>query len=171
MSVLGQLPSEQLAALRIEDVQLYLSSHGWKRDDVFSTPRGSVYRYPTLQDAEVLLPGRRDLADYVERMADTVQMLAAVEQRGAWQVLADLSSPPADVLRLQVSAPDTTLGTLPLAEGIRLFEGGRALLLAAACSATYLKRTIRGRLTRKLSNSLKRASLARRSEAVLSGPS
>jgi hypothetical protein len=62
-------------------------------------------------------------------------MLAAVERRDPAQVLADLSSPPADVLRLQVLAPDATLGTLPLNEGIRLMEGARNLLLAAACSA------------------------------------
>jgi hypothetical protein len=129
------LPSDQLAALRAEDVQLYLASHGWKRDDASSTAQGSVYRFPSLRDAEALIPGRRDLADYVERMADVVQMLAAVEKRKAWQVMADLSLPPADVLRLQVSAPDSTLGTLPLDEGIRLMQGARSLLLAAACSA------------------------------------
>jgi hypothetical protein len=129
------LPSDQLAALRAEDVQLYLASHGWKRDDASSTAHGSVYRYPALSDAETLIPGRRDLADYVERMADVVQMLAAVEEREASQVLADLSAPPADVLRLQVTAPDATLGAIPLNEGIRLIEGARSLLLAAACSA------------------------------------
>jgi hypothetical protein len=128
-------PSDQLAALRAEDVQLYLASHGWTRDDVSSTPKGSLYRYHDLPDAEALIPGRRDLADYVERMADVVQMLAAVEEREASQVLADLSSPPADVLRLQVSAPGPTLGTILLDEGIRLIEGARSSLLAAACSA------------------------------------
>jgi hypothetical protein len=135
MMDIQHLASDQLAALRAEDVQLYLAGHGWKRDDASSTPKGSVYRYPSLRDAEALVPGRRDLADYVARMADVVEMLAAVEKRKASQVLADLSSPPADVLRLQVSAPDATLGTLPLEEGIRLIQGARSLLLAAACSA------------------------------------
>ena len=117
-----QLPPDQLAAVRAEDVQLYLSSHGWKRDDGSSTAQGSVYHYPGLRDAEVVLPGRRDLADYVQRVNDVVQMLAAVEERTLWQVLADLSAPPADIIRLQVSAPDSTLGTLPLVEGIGLIE-------------------------------------------------
>ncbi len=135
MSSIMQLPSDQLAALRAEDVQLYLASHGWKRDNAFSTDQGNVYRYPALEDAEAMLPGRRELVDYVERMADIVQMLAAVEERNVWQVLADLSAPPADMLRLQVSSPAMTLGTVPLADGIRLIEGGRELLMAAACSA------------------------------------
>lgn len=135
MSNTTYLPFDQLAALRSEDVQLYLASHGWKRDEASSTSHRNLYTYPGISDAEALLPARRDLADYVERMSDIVQMLAAVEQRKASQVLADLSSPPADVLRLQVSAPNATLGSLPLAEGIRLIEGGRGLLTAAACSA------------------------------------
>ena len=134
MSESLQFPSEQLAALRAEDVQLYLASHGWRRDDVASSAKGSIYHFPGLRDAEAIVPGRRDLADYVQRMKDVVEMLAAVEERTAWQVLADLSSPPADILRLQVSAPDATLGTLPLSEGIRLIGGARDLLLAAACS-------------------------------------
>lgn len=135
MSASLQLPSDQLGALRAEDVQLYLASHSWKRDESASTKLGNIYRYPSLPDAEAVVPARRDLADYVERMGDLVQMLAAVEERKVWQVLSDLSSPPADVMRLQVSAPDATLGTLPLDEGIRLIEGARSLLLAAACSA------------------------------------
>jgi hypothetical protein len=139
MTVMAQLPDDQLAALRSEDVQLYLASQGWKRDDAASTARGNVYRYPAFQDAEALLPARRDLADYTERMGNVVQMLAAVEQRSVWQVMADLSTPPADVLRLQVTAPDATLGAVPLAEGIRLIEGGRELLSAAACSAHQIQ--------------------------------
>lgn len=134
MTTVLALPADQLGALRPDDVQVYLTSHGWKRDETTSTANGSVYAYPGLSDAEALLPARRDLVDFVERMADTVHMLAAVEGRDPSQILADLSSPPADVLRLQVIAPDATLGTLPLHEGIRLIEGARDLLLAAACS-------------------------------------
>ena len=95
------LPSDQLASLRAEDVQLYLSSHGWKRDDASSTPKGNIYRYPTVRDAEMLIPVPRKLADYAERMADVVQMLAAVEERSPSEVLADLSTPPAGIMRVR----------------------------------------------------------------------
>ena len=78
MNTILQLPIEQLGALRSEDVQLYLASHEWKRDDAASTASGGVYRHPKEPDAEALLPARRDLAGYEERMADVVHMLAAV---------------------------------------------------------------------------------------------
>ena len=51
-----------------------------------------------------------------------------------FEVLNELSGPPSDVLRLRVSAPDATLGNLPLDEGLRLLRGGRDMLLSAACS-------------------------------------
>jgi hypothetical protein len=129
------LPRDQIAALRFEDVQLYLASRGWLPDPAAAAPGMAVYRYPQEPDAEVLLPLRRDWPDYAQRMADAVEMIAAVEQRSTNEVLNDLTGPPGDVLRLRVQAPDAALGTLPLEEGLHLLQGGHDLLLAAACSA------------------------------------
>ena len=67
-------------------------------------------------------------------MAELVATLATIEDRPWDQVLNDLAGPSGDVLRLRVAAADATLGHLPLDEGIRLLQGGRELLLAAACS-------------------------------------
>jgi hypothetical protein len=135
MRVPLQLSHRQLAALRFEDVRSYLVGRGWKFDGAESPPDGGLYRFPGEADAEVLLPLRRDWPDYSHRMADVVLTLAAVEQRPYEEVLRDLASPPGDVLRLRVQAPDASLGTLPLEEGLTFLRGGRDLLLAAACSA------------------------------------
>ncbi len=135
MTLMLKLPKDQLSALRFEDVQLHLASRGWQHDAEASREGVGVYRFPTEPDAEVLLPLRRDWPDYPSRLADAVTTLAAVEQRPVWEVLNDLSTPPGDVLRLRVAAPDSSLGTLPLEEGLKLLRGGHDLLLAAACSA------------------------------------
>ena len=127
-----KIPKEQLAALRPGDVQSYLLSRGWLADREASPPRGTLFRHPSIPDAEALLPLDRDLGDYVYRMADIVLVVAAVENRSVWEVLNDLSGPPSDVLRLRVVASDATLGNLPLEEGIKLLRGGRDLLWAAA---------------------------------------
>jgi hypothetical protein len=63
-----------------------------------------------------------------------VQVLSALEERTVWEVINDVSGPPADILRLAVSTPNAAVGSLPLNEGLKLIEGGRSLLLAAACS-------------------------------------
>ena len=82
-----------------------------------------------------MLPLKREIGDFVLRMADVVVTLAAFEQRSAWEILKDLSVLPGDVFRFRVEAADATLGNMPLdEEGIELLRGGRELLLAAACS-------------------------------------
>jgi hypothetical protein len=128
------IPKERLEALRPEDVQMYLRSRGWKLDSDATTEKAVVYRFAGEPDAEIIVPRRRDLRDYVARVADIAQMLTAVERRSVWQILSDISGPPADVLRLAVAAQNSALGTLPLDEGIRLIQGGRDMLLSAACS-------------------------------------
>ena len=97
-----KLPSELLRSFRPEDIQLYLSARGWVRDATASSTLGSMYRYPENEDAEALLPVRRELADYEGRVADIIQILAVVEGRSVWQILSDISCPSADILRVQV---------------------------------------------------------------------
>src|SRR5262249_29465908 len=99
-----------------------------------SSADAGVLHFPAENEAEVLLPRRQEFADYALRIADLLQTVAAVEQRSIWDVLHDVSGPPADVLRFRHTAATSTLGVLPLEEGVRLIRGPRDLLLAAACS-------------------------------------
>ncbi|MGF1583585.1 MAG: hypothetical protein ACFCD0_30065 [Gemmataceae bacterium] len=129
-----QIPENQMRALRFEDVQQYLQTHGWTRqknnwDDV------GVYHSSTNPDAEILLPLSTKWGDYALRMGETIQMISEVEKRPVWEVLNDLSVPPSDVLRLRIAGAEAERGVLPLEDGLKLFQGGRDLLLAAACSA------------------------------------
>ena len=129
-----RLPRDRVAALRPEDVQQYLRSRGWLLDSSGTSDKAVVYHYPGQADAEVLVPRQRELTDYAARLGDVVQVLSALEERTVWEVINDVSGPPADILRLTVSTANAALGSLPLNEGIKLIEGGRSLLLAAACS-------------------------------------
>lgn len=128
------LPRDQVEALRPGDVQLYLRSHGWVpvRDE--GTPAALEYRNPSFPNTELLVPVKREVGDFVLRMAEVVVGLAALEKRAAAETLRDLSSPPGDVIRLRVVAADAALGNLRLEDGIQLLRGGRDLLLAAAHS-------------------------------------
>ena len=134
MNVALKLPRDQVESLRPRDVRHYLASRGWVADESESSADAAVFRHPLTGGAEILLPLRRDLGDYTLRMSELVRVLSAVEKRSFLDVLSDLSSPPSDVLRLRVSAPEATLGNLPLDEGIQLLRGGRDMLLSAACS-------------------------------------
>ena len=127
-----RLPQDQLLALRLEDVQLYLESRRWHVDSAKGNGLATYYRNDEAK-ADILLPRDRDLADYTERMADMLLTLAAVENRTVWEILNDVSGPPADVLRIAIGGPSAMLGAIPLDRGLDLLQRGRELLNAAAC--------------------------------------
>lgn len=111
-----RLPRDRLAALRPEDVQQYLRSRGWLLDSSGVSDKAVVYHYPGQADAEVLVPRQREVTDYAARLGDVVQVLSALEERTVWEVINDVSGPPADVLRLAVSTANAALGSVPLTE-------------------------------------------------------
>jgi hypothetical protein len=131
------LPRDQVEALRPGDVRLYLASRGWVPVSEATSSRAIELRNPLYPRAELVLPLKRELGDFALRMADIVVELARIEKRSLWGVLNDLSGPPGDVFRLRVTAPNSTLGNLPLDMGIKLLHGCRDLLLASACSEVH----------------------------------
>ena len=116
-----KMPRDQIEALRPGDVRLYLLSRGWVPIDEGSA-KATEFRHPSFHGAELVLPLKKEVGDFVLRMADVVSGLAAIERRSAGEIINDLSGPSADVFRLRVFAPDTTLGYLPLDEGIELLR-------------------------------------------------
>jgi hypothetical protein len=134
MNASTALPKDVLRSLRPGDVQLYLSSRGWKPEPYGPDGRGLLFLHPSYPDVDLLLPLKRDLGDYALRMGDLVVALATIEQRPVWEVLNDLSGPSGDVLRLRVAGSAAALGNIPLDEAIRLLGGARQLLWSSAFS-------------------------------------
>jgi hypothetical protein len=132
-----RLPKDLVTALRPGDVQLYLSSRGWVSEPFGPAGKGLLFRHPSYPDVDLVLPLTRDLGDYATRMAELVVNLSAVEQRPAWEILNDLSTPPGDVFRFRVADTIASLGQLPLDEGIKLIQGGRDLLWSSAMSQQH----------------------------------
>src|SRR5205823_5832138 len=61
-----------------------------------------------------------------------INLFAERDQRPAHEILNDLLARTADVLRFRVAIPGYDVGTLPLTEGIRLYEGVKQAILSAA---------------------------------------
>jgi hypothetical protein len=79
------------------DVARYLTSVGWKEVE-HQPDRLSVWSWNHGSDAlEVLLPLRRTLGDFVLRMADVVNSIAAIENRSPVEVIIDLQTSGRDV--------------------------------------------------------------------------
>jgi hypothetical protein len=125
-------PFEQLSPA---EVAAYLRTEGWKEVE-HQPDRLSVWVTPVNGERlEILLPLRRSLGDYLLRMAEAVGTLAAKEGRSQLEVLSDLQTAGADVVRVRFRHAAASDGTIPLDQGEALVENAREMMLAGACAA------------------------------------
>jgi len=124
---------EVVAALRPMDVAAYLRSRRWEK--VEDWPRGTMWVYRR-EDREwtALLPNDQSLADYRVRVGQTLATVAEVEERSPLEILADLTESTSDVIRITVRSEATAAGDIPLGQAVRVVDGARNMMLAAACS-------------------------------------
>ncbi|AKT37192.1 hypothetical protein [Chondromyces crocatus] len=127
------------------DLQQYLASRGWtrarsRRDDV------DIFRH---EGREVLVPLDRSLADYEEAIATAAERIASAEARSPEAVLADLTCPRADRVRVGRTDEGSEEGTLGLLDGASLLAGVRRALLASACSVERPDARFHPRMTLK----------------------
>jgi hypothetical protein len=92
---------EALSALSLESLRAYLDrSADWQyAEDI--PGKAAVYQHTDKSGRlrEVIVPLRRDFADYASRMADAVETLARVEDRSELDVYDDLIGSPAETAR------------------------------------------------------------------------
>jgi hypothetical protein len=122
---------QALRSVRPDDLREYLASHGWTT----GTQNGLSATYTRQQDGtdfELLVPLSTDLRDFPQRMADVLRTLEIVEHRDQIQILSDLTSAQADVVR--VRRPGADDGTILLEEGVSLVNSAYDMVLAAACT-------------------------------------
>jgi hypothetical protein len=124
---------QALQALSPLDIAAYLRTRGWQ--EVQADPRASRWILRRKKEEfEVLLPLDRQLRDYSLRISELLASLAAVEQRSQLQILTDLTTTGVDIVRFRAVHPYFESGSVPLRSGLALVQGGRDILLAAACS-------------------------------------
>lgn len=125
--------SDKLAGISAPDVKWYVLGRGWKP---VQSKNSALALYISPDESEQLqVPQSGTPHDVHKVMASMLEKLAQFERRSTTEVYQDLSHPFEDALRLRVQSRLADAGTLPLNEGLKLFVGGRNLLIAAACSA------------------------------------
>lgn len=123
----------QLRAVSPQAVREHLLSKGWTLAQDLSERFGVLLF--TKEDLTLDLPLDPELADFSRRLLELLEPLAALEAVSVPQLLAELSGPAGDVLSVRVVSEATAGGTLPLLDALRVREGVKNLLLAAAHSA------------------------------------
>jgi hypothetical protein len=119
------------------ELAAYLRANGWRQEADIGGGKGSLWLIHLNDGSEfdVTLPARRDLADYALRMSEVLHTLAEVERRSQLDVLRDIETTTADLVRVRAPRQDTENGTLPLDQAVTFVECSRDMLLAAACAA------------------------------------
>lgn len=123
-----------LTGLTSTDVRWYVLNRGWK-PQATKNPALMVFNAPADRNLQLQVPKSGSERDVQILMGEVIRKLAEAERRSITEVSHDVRHPFEDILRLRVQSKLSESGTLPLADGLKLFQGGRELLLAAACSA------------------------------------
>jgi hypothetical protein len=132
--------TETLQTLRPLELVQYLKANGWQQNR--QIPDKASYWLSKGSDGEeleILLPLRTDFADYTARMAELLHVLEVAEGRSQLEILQDLNTINADVVRIRTHIDEAETSGIQLDEGVQLHQRARDLWIAAACSARHLK--------------------------------
>lgn len=125
-----------LSALKPLEMAAYLRAKGWRKEADLDG-KGSLWllAVPDVEEFDVTLPLKRDLADYALRMGELLRTLAVAESRSELEVLRDLVTTTADLVRVRAPSHSAENGTLPLDQAVSFVERSRDMMLSAACAA------------------------------------
>lgn len=128
--------SAALRALKPLEMVAYLRGMGWRKEADFDG-KASLWLRES-QDGEeldVTLPLKQELGDYALRMSELLGTLAQAEQRSELEVLRDVMTTTADLVRVRAQSHPAENGTLPLEQAVSFVERSRDMMLSAACAA------------------------------------
>ncbi len=119
------------------DLTAYLRLGGWREQTRLANGAAAVW---TRSDAggaefEVLVPSDRNLRDYPVRISEAIATLAVVEERSQLDILSDVTTSSADIVRIPLKLTAAADGTVPIDDGGRVVQHARDMMLAAACAA------------------------------------
>ena len=136
-----------LSSLSILSLRSYLSSRGWKNQGPWGIRPATIYAIEHGgRNWEILVPTRDTVADYAENMAESVEVLAAVEQRSQLDVFYDLSATGADVIQMR-SANGMTEQPLSLRRSAGLLKDAYDMLAASARAVEKPRPAYRGKMS------------------------
>jgi hypothetical protein len=127
--------AQALKGLKPLEVVPYLKSKGWLQSSVLGDKSALWEKQAGDITEELWLPLRPELGDYALRMSEMLQTLERVEERSQLEILQDLITTSADLVRVRTAVLKATDGTIGFEDGVWLVERARDLMLAAACAA------------------------------------
>lgn len=127
---MGKVDWALVAGLSPLEMFAYLQAQGWRETERLGD-RGVVLVRDDAPEVELLLPLRRTVADYVQRVREVVDAVADVEGRSPLSVIHDLGLAGVDVIRIR-AADNARSDTVSMPAGIEILGSARDMLVAAA---------------------------------------
>jgi len=116
-----------------------LRSYGWSPTTKVVQGRAEWTKPGPAEPGYVYCPQTNVAGDYPLRVYELLEDLAIAEGTSQLQLLRDIRSSGADVVRFRVLVDSAQDGTLPLRDGPMLLTGAREAMLAAACAVVAKK--------------------------------
>ena len=139
-----------LEQVKIQNFKKYLKDRGWK-EEPFERVTALKFRSPRPirenKYHDILIPGKRELIDYTRIIEIAIEAISAFEGRTFEDVLSQVLIF-SDLLKVQISTPETKIGSIPINQGILLYECVNDLLVYSACAEISLQKAF----PRKLKN-------------------
>ena len=136
-----------LSSLSVVSLKAYLVSRDWNDVGPWGERPATIYtKEHDGRTWEVLLPIRDTIADYAETMAESIAILAAVEERSQLDVFYDLMGAGADTIRVR-SSNGFEREALSLRRSADLFRDAYDMLASAARAVEKPQGTYRGKMS------------------------
>ena len=124
-----------LASMRPLELVSYLRSSGWEAHEWIPEKYAVWTKRTDAGSFEITLPLINRFRDYSIRIGELLSTLEIVEQRSQLEIIADLNTSNADVVRVSSDHPDAGYGSIPIEDAVLLVQRSRDMMLSAACSA------------------------------------
>ncbi|MDZ8084570.1 MAG: hypothetical protein RMY16_03090 [Nostoc sp. DedQUE12b] len=127
------------------EVASYLEIQGWKEQRQINNI-ASIWTLEIAQggNVEILLPLNPEFRDFSARMKEVLQNLEIVENRSQLEIITNLKTPLAEIVQISVNHSEIINGSIPISQGVQLFESAKKLMWSAASSAVQPKPYFKG---------------------------
>ena len=138
---------DALSSISIVCLRAYLNSRGWTDAGIWGERPITVFaKEHEGRPWEILVPHRDIIGGYAENMAESVAVLAAVEERSELDVFYDLAATGADVIQVR-SANGKARESLSLRQSASMLNDAYRMLEAGARAVEKPRAIYRGKLS------------------------
>ncbi len=138
---------DALSSISIVSLRAYLNSRGWTDAGIWGERPITVFaKEHEGRTWEILVPHRDTIGGYAENMAESVAVLAAVEERSELDVFYDLAATGADVIQVR-SVNGKARKSLSLRQSAGMLNDAYRMLEAGARAAEKPRPIYRGKLS------------------------